>query len=304
MPTQNYRFQLLDVFTDVAFGGNQLAVFPEAQGLSDEEMQAIARELNLSECAFAFAHEGKPLDWTLRIFTPGLENPFAGHPTIGSAIALSGSLRRNGAPQVEVTLHEQIGPISVSVESDGQLASAILTLPTIPQFGPADCPTADLAAMLGIEVDDILEGEWAPATLTCGIPYYVVPVASLEAAQRCSLQLDRWESTLSRHWAPHVYVVARDTERNDADFHVRMFPPAMRVSEDPATGSAAAVLSGLLARIDGGSGPRHWSIEQGHELGRPSLIQLFADLDEGVVQKVSVGGKAVRVGDGEIRIAR
>lgn len=301
MTLPEYRYHLLDVFTEVPFGGNQLAVFPEAAGLTAPQMQQIARELNLSECAFAFPHEGQALEWTLRIFTPGVENPFAGHPTIGGAIALVCEEVGAQRVQTQIVLHEQIGPITVTVDTRGDSASAALTLPTVPEFGPADCSRADLADMLGLDEQDIGEGAWAPATVSCGIPYYIIPVTSLAAARRCSLKLDRWESLLSRHWAPHVYVIALEAERADADFHARMFPPAMGVSEDPATGSAAAALAGLLARIDGGSGRRRWALEQGVELGRPSFLLLYAELEDGVATAVSIGGKAIVVGEGVIR---
>ncbi|HEV2594625.1 MAG TPA: PhzF family phenazine biosynthesis protein [Sphingomicrobium sp.] len=300
MTVTRYRFQLLDVFTEVPFGGNQLAVFPEASGLTTAQMQKIAREMNLSECAFAFPCEGKKLEWTLRIFTPGVENPFAGHPTIGGAIALAGEAA-GPEQRTRIVLHEQIGPIAVEVEGNGRSTSARLTLPNLPQFGPADHSVDELAAMLGIEASEIGEGAWAPATVSCGIPYYIIPVKSLDVARRCSLRLDRWERLLASHWAPHVYLIAPETLRRDADFHVRMFPPAMSVAEDPATGSAAAAFAGLLARIDGGSGRRRWSVEQGIELGRPSFIVIHAELEEGVATSVSIVGEAIVVGDGHIR---
>lgn len=301
MTVTSYRYQLLDVFTEVPFGGNQLAVFPEASGLMTQQMQQIAREMNLSECAFAFPTDGEKFQWTLRIFTPGVENPFAGHPTIGAAIALAGGAAAQSGGRMTIILHEQIGPITVDVEAKGQNACATLTLPNVPEFGPADRSVGELADMLGIAAEDIGDGAWAPATVSCGIPYYIIPVKSLEAARRCSLRLDRWERLLSRHWAPHVYVIAPETERPDADFHVRMFPPAMSVVEDPATGSAAAALAGLLARIDRGYGRRRWTVEQGVELGRPSFILITADLEEGIATRVSIGGEAVIVGEGVIR---
>jgi trans-2,3-dihydro-3-hydroxyanthranilate isomerase len=296
---RSYRYRLLDVFTDVPLGGNQLAVFPEADGLDADAMQQIARELNLSESAFAFRRAGD-LEWRLRIFTPGVENPFAGHPTIGAAIVLA---RECGVEHGTLILHEQVGKIPVSVQRGATVDRARLTLPSRPRFGPSDVSTADLAGMLGLDAADILDGAWRPLTVDCGIPYYIIPVRSLDAARRCSLRLDRWERLLADHWAPHVYVVTLETERADADIHVRMFPPAMGVSEDPATGSAAAALAGLLARVDGGSGARRWAIEQGLELGRPSLIELFADLDDGVAVTVSVAGGAICVGEGEIEMA-
>lgn len=301
MTALEYRYQLLDVFTHVPFGGNQLAVFPQATGLTALQMQQIARELNLSECAFAFPVEGRSLEWTLRIFTPGVENPFAGHPTIGGAIALAQEAVGSCPPLTRIVLHEAIGPIAVEVGCKRSIPSATLTLPNVPQFGPADCSNAALAEMLGLEPNEIGDGAWAPVTVSCGIPYYIVPVKSLASARRCALRLDRWERLLASHWAPHVYVVALETERADADFHVRMFPPAMSVAEDPATGSAAAALAGLLARVEGGSGRRRWTVEQGLELGRPSFIVVQAELDAGIATRVSIGGEAVVVGQGVIR---
>ena len=298
LPNRMYRYRLLDVFTDVPFGGNQLAVFPHAEGLDTADMQRIARELNLSECAFAFARNDCPLEWTLRIFTPGVENPFAGHPTIGAAIALADGRVEEGC--VQLVLHEAIGPIEVAVSAREGLAR--LELPTVPEFGPSEIDPGELAEMLGIGAGEVLSGSWSPAPVSCGIPYYIVAVSSLDAARRATLRLDLWRRTLANHWAPHVYVITRETERRDADFHVRMFPPAMAVSEDPATGSAAAALAGFVARAERLSGRHRWMLEQGLELGRPSLIELFADTHGGIVRRVSLAGRAIFMGEGCLRV--
>ena len=297
----NYR--RLDVFTDEALGGNPLAVFLDVPELTTAKMQAIAREMNLSESVFVSA-ERSPGVWPVRIFTPGVELPFAGHPTVGTAVALVLEGWCGEAERPEFALLEAVGRVPVTVVRETErLASATLTVPRLPEFGQAELPATTLAALLGVEAVDILDGDWRPRSVSCGVPFYVVALRSLDAIRRVKLRRDVWEQHLSNHWAPHLYVVTPNVEREGSAIHARMFPPAMGVDEDPATGGAAAALAGYLFDAERpGDGPARWRIEQGFEMGRPSLIDLEIDVTGGQIATVRLTGSAVAMGGGHLVI--
>jgi trans-2,3-dihydro-3-hydroxyanthranilate isomerase len=279
----------LDVFTDRRFGGNQLAVFPDASGLPDATMQAIARELNLSETIFLSpARPGQ--EWNARIFTPGMELPFAGHPTIGAAIALS-LLGRVESDRI--VLHEPAGPVPVRLFESGGTPAAVLSTPQLPR--PVSLVLAEpaaLASMLGLSPSDI--GPVAPAAYSAGVPFTFIPVRSRTLLDRAVLDVPNWAIHVGSTAAPHVAVLSLEDWEQGTEVHLRMFAPAMGIAEDPATGAAAAALAGLLARIQRvPDGTGKWRIIQGVRMGRPSIIQLEADVAAGAVAAVRVGGQAV-----------
>jgi trans-2,3-dihydro-3-hydroxyanthranilate isomerase len=287
-------YLLLDVFTDRLFGGNQLAVFPRADGLGAEVMQAIARELNLSETVFVLPAEAGG-DYRLRIFTPGMELPFAGHPTIGAAIALAGT-----APASMITFEEGAGLVPVSLDASGKGVQAMLTSPKPPEPVAVDLAVEDAAAMLGLGADALAS---PPSAYSAGVPFLFVPVASLAAFDVVTLDLARWRQHLSATAAPHVVALWMDDWNTGRNVHVRMFAPLMGIAEDPATGAAAAACAGLLVdRQRAEDGTRRWTIHQGHAMGRPSMIHLEADVEGGRPRAVRVGGTAVIVGHGSLRI--
>ena len=301
-----YRFHTADVFTDRAFGGNQLAVFPQADGLDDEQMQNIARELNLSETVFVFPPEDSAHARRLRIFTPQIEVPFAGHPTIGAALVLTqiGEIELAG-DLTNLVLEERVGPIEVRVRSQyGRPIDAIFTTAVLPEFGPPPPPAADLAHMLSLEESDLLLETRPPIAVSCGLPFLFVPLRDLGAARRARLRLQVWEELLADHWAPHVHVFAHEAELPGCDLHARMFAPGAGVPEDPATGSAAAALAGLLAaRSQETDGTLRWTLEQGLEIGRPSIIEIEADKADGEIVAVRVGGSAVLMSEGLMQVS-
>ena len=298
------QFVTTDVFTDQLFGGNPLAVFPDGRGLSTEVMQAIAREFNLSETVFVVPPSDPKHTRALRIFTPVHELPFAGHPTIGAAFVLSatGEITLCGG-RTEITLEEGVGPIRVTIDADGGAPGLIeLSAPRPPEFGPPPPARTALAGVLGLSAEE-LTGDWPPRAASCGVPFLFIPVADRRALARAALQRPAWEVTLASFWAPSVYLITRDVEQPGSSFRARMFAPAHGVAEDPATGSAAAALAGLLADLQPEvTGSWRWIVEQGFEMGRPSLLHLAAEKSAGITSAVHVGGRAVLVSRGEIHL--
>ena len=296
-------FHTLDVFTDHTFGGNPLGVFPDAAHLPAATMQRIAREMNLSETVFLGPPETPEGAARVRIFTPGVEVPFAGHPTVGTAIFLAGA---GAAPEGTVTLvlEENIGPVPVEVRMErGDPVFARFTTAMLPEHRPSPHTLDDLAAMIGLEPEDVRVDGLGPEMVSCGLPYHVVPVRSVDAVRRAALDTARWQRMLAGTWAHHVYLVCPEAEGEGVDVRVRMFAPGSGVPEDPATGSAAAALGGYLSAADGrAEGTLSWTVEQGLEIGRPSLLYVEADRSGGRTVAVRVGGGAVRVSRGTMHV--
>jgi trans-2,3-dihydro-3-hydroxyanthranilate isomerase len=294
-------YHLLDVFADVPFGGNQLAVFPEADGLDPALMQRIARELNLSETAFLLAPGESGALRTIRTFTPSMELPFAGHPTVGAAHLLVDlgivPLTETGA---RFTLQANAGPVPIVVQTRPEGGVFIqLTSARLPEAGPRPPSTATLAAILQLEEAD-LEPDGAQA-VSAGVPFLFIPLTSRAALRRARVHFDRWQTELSSWWAPHVVPFCREAEHTEADFSVRMFAPQMGIVEDPATGAAGAAFGGYLAwRAPETDGTLRWTLEQGVDMGRPSLLRVEADKSGGRLVASRVGGSAVRIGEGRL----
>jgi len=302
----NLQYHLLDVFTDVPFGGNQLAVFVDAPDLETPLMQRIARELNLSESVFVRPPRAAGAARRLRIFTPATELPFAGHPTVGTAFLLVDLDEVQGeGDRVEFVLEEEVGLVPVSVQRGraGAPPFAELTAAKVPEAGPAPPPPAVLAKLIGVNESDILVVGDAPQAVSAGVPFLFLPLRSREAVGRACVDLAVWKSELAGAWADKVYVFCRDAERPGTDVRARMFAPSAGIMEDPATGSAAAAFAGYLAwRSDTRDGTLTWTVEQGVEMGRPSVLRLQADLAGGTVTAVRVGGTSVRMGQGTLAI--
>ena len=300
-------FHTLDVFTDRAFGGNPLGVFPDATHLPSELMQMIARQMNLSETVFLGPPESDRGTARVRIFTPAVEVPFAGHPTVGSAIFLaSGGAgeRQAGSNEVTLVLEENVGAVPVKVHFEaGRPVFAQFTTALPPEHRPCGLGPTDLAALVGLQPADLGPDGLAPEMVSCGLPYLIIPVRSLAAIRGAELDTVRWRSMVADGWAHHVYLVCPETEGEGVDMHVRMFAPGSGVPEDPATGSAAAALGAYLSAVDGrAEASLAWTLEQGLECGRPSLLYVEADRAGGVTAAVRVGGSAVAVSEGIMTI--
>ena len=277
----DYRYILADVFTDRAFGGNPLAVFPDAGGLTGAQMAVLTKELNLSESTFVTPGSA-PGRFAVRIFTPGGELPFAGHPTVGTAVVLAGLGRTNGA--TELVLELGVGPVRVQLQNAG----ATFFRDGEPERRPLDVPDAEIAALVGA---DALAGK--PWQAGYGTSYILIPLADRDAVARAETRLDLWRQIAPRVWGHGIFVFA---VTGPGTVHARMFAPAMGVAEDPATGSAAAALIGSLPGP--ANGTWHLTITQGVEMGRPSTITCSATRKGGIVQQISIGGGAIVVGEG------
>jgi len=300
-------YYTLDVFTQETFGGNPLGVFPDAAHLPTALMQRIAGEMNLSETVFLGPPEKTGATARVRIFTPRVEIPFAGHPTVGTAIFLAGRLPQAAVrgDRAQLVLDENIGLVPVDVRFEGgRPVFAQLTTAQLPEHRPSPHSQAELAAMIGVGAADICPDGFPAQLVSCGLPYYIIPVRNVDAVRRARLDSAVWSRLLEGTWAHHVYVICLEAEGENADVRVRMFAPGSGVPEDPATGSAAAALGGYLAALDRRpSGALQWVAEQGIEMGRPSLLYVEADRKGGSTTAIRVGGHAVMVSEGTMTVA-
>lgn len=303
--TSTLPFFTADVFTSEMFGGNQLAVFPAPGGVAARLMQAIARELNLSETVFVFPPEDSAHTRKLRIFTPGTEVPFAGHPTVGAAFVLAsiGEVALDGA-NTSIVFEEGVGPVPVTIRAEGGRPTYCeLTAARHPDFGPPPPPVEEIAAVLSLRPDDIRQDGFSPRAVSCGVPFLFVPLRDEGALARARPDLTIWERSFSRWWAPHLYPFVETAGRKGVDIRARMFAPEMGIAEDPATGAAAAALAGYLAATrPPGDGTLHWVVDQGIEMGRPSRLHVECDRDDGKIMAVRVGGSAVMVAEGTLAL--
>lgn len=297
-----FRYVTLDVFTDRPFGGNQLAVFLDATGIPESALLDITREFNYSETTFCYPPADKANTARVRIFTPGAEVPFAGHPTVGTAIALHAA-RDQGSFDAKLILEEGVGPVPVIVRADGPAPFAQFSVAKLPEIGPPVPTRTTLAEILSLESDEIVSGSSAPQAISCGLPFLVVGVKSVKALGRARVRIEKWETTMRSSWAPDLFVFAADADSGTAHYRARCFVPSMSVPEDPATGSANACFAGFLAaRSPERTGTLGWTVMQGVEMGRPSRIEIEADKVDGVVTAIRVGGRAVFVMEGTIRL--
>jgi trans-2,3-dihydro-3-hydroxyanthranilate isomerase len=299
-----YAYYTADVFTTERFGGNQLAVLPDAQGLSDEQMLAIAREFNYSETTFVLPPADPAHTRRVRIFTPGGEIPFAGHPTVGTAwvLARTGEIRLHDEA-THVVLEEGVGPVPVTIRVErGAPVHCQFSVAKLPEVLAPLPPPEDLAATLSLDVGDLLNGAMPPQVVSCGLPFAFVALRDRAAVRKARIRPDVWERTLAGRPGEMVMVFALDPEGAGHDVRARMFAPGVGVPEDPATGSACAALGGYLAARDPApSGTTRWIVEQGYEMGRPSAIHVEVDADDSGPSEVRVGGRAVEVAEGSLR---
>lgn len=300
-----YRFYTADVFTLKRFGGNQLAVFPHAEGLDTKSMRLVAREINITETVFVFPPRDPRNTRRIRIFTPSTELPFAGHPTIGTAfvLAMNGEIPLFGE-SVLVALEEGIGLVNVRIRiKNGKPAFTQLYSAIPPEFGPQPPGNDTLAKLLSIDADDILDGRFMPQAVSCGVPFLFIPLRDLNALNRAHLNHELWENYLQNYWAPHVFLLTFNTEQSEIDIRARVFAPGIAIHEDPATGSAATALGGYLGNNDQTwNGTIKWVVEQGVEMGRPSIMEVEADKVNGEVVRTRVGGSSVMISEGLINI--
>src|ERR1700761_6113801 len=295
------RFQTLDVFTETSLAGNPLAIVLEAEGLDDESMQAIAGEFNLSETVFVFEPSNAVNSARVRIFTPRREMPFAGHPTVGAAALIAHERAGDllAAQDLRIVLEEPIGDVvCVARRRKGQALAAYFELPKLPERLETKPPsTVQIAASLGLELQDIGFDGHEPSVFSAGAPFLFVPVRSLEAIGRAAPGIMPWATKDG----PATYVYTRETEREGSAYHARMFASAWGMYEDPATGSAVAGFAGVIQTFDRPQdGEPMLTIEQGFEMGRPSLIALGLVVENGEVVSATIGGSVVMVSSGSL----
>lgn len=296
MGISRYRYLHYDVFTERRFGGNQLAVFPEAAGLSPATMQQIAREVNFAETTFVTVAERADTDTRMRIFTPGNELPMAGHPVIGSTFALAraGRIARG---RRDWTFGLNIGPTPISLEwAKDRLGFAWMTQ-KLPEYGPIIDDAGRVARALGLEVEDIRATGLPVQRVSCGLPYTIVPLATRAAVDRAIPD--------ARELDFEAYLFTLEPGAHDsATTYSRMFAPRFGIAEDPATGSASGALGCYLVKHSLLSADRATAILnfQGARLGRPSWIHVSIESANGAVSRVRVGGTAVFVAEGEMEV--
>ena len=297
-----YRYFTCDVFTDTRFGGNQLAVLPEADGLSDEQMQQIAREFNFSETTFVLPPEAGH-DRRVRIFTPPREAPFAGHPNIGTAFVLArmGVFGALDAP-ISVTFEEQAGPVPIAIHKlQGERIWCELTAPRSLTLGKT-VPAQSVASAVSLSADDIITTAHAPQMASVGLPFLIAELRDREALERARPDVSGLEGLVAEGIEqPDVHLYVRTCD--GFDLRARMFSPMDGIPEDPATGSANCALVGLLSHLDeAASGAFSWRIAQGVEMGRPSVLEARTEKRDGAVVNVWIGGESVMVSEGLIEV--
>jgi trans-2,3-dihydro-3-hydroxyanthranilate isomerase len=300
---RKYIFYQLDVFTNTAFSGNPLAVFPEAENLTDEEMQKIANEMNLSETVFVFPSETALR--RLRIFTPKQELPLAGHPVVGTwnLLARRGLTAQPENDWVRIEHELNIGVLPVEIEfRSGEPFQVVMTQGKFEAFEKIEDETEieNLASSLGLKSEDLNFSSNLPIqTVSTGIKSLAVPVKSLKVLEKIKVNSSGLSDVYLRHGAIGCYVFSFETMESDSRIHARFFAPDDNIAEDAATGSAAGALSGYLihhAAIDVGK----LTIEQGDFMDRPSRIYAEVTGEKGNVEKVKIGGSSVVVAKGEI----
>lgn len=296
------RYTLLNVFTRSEDGGNPLAVMTEVDGLDDDAMQALAREIGLSETVFVFPPANPTHSAAIRIFTPAMELPFAGHPTVGTAIHLTQEWvwRARGTEYDALcVLESKSGVLRVGVNPgrDG-VAFAEVDAPGVPRETGEAAPTDRIAAALGLSPTEIGFENFRPRRYSAGNPFTYVPVSGLDAMARAEVVTDYWDQAFGGDGHAAAYLYCRDTVKHKSAFHARCFAPSMGMVEDPATGSAAAGFAGIIHHFDAPpEGTYNGIIEQGFEMGRPSEIFLEFEIRSRQIRVVRIGGYAVPIGE-------
>jgi trans-2,3-dihydro-3-hydroxyanthranilate isomerase len=296
-----YRYYICDVFTETRFGGNQLAVLPQADGLASEQMQQIAREFNFSETTFVFPPKAGHTRH-VRIFTPAREIPFAGHPNVGTAFVLA-SIGEFGEIKSSLTVifEEEAGLVLVAIhESDGKIASCELTAPQSVSFGKT-LPVQLVATAISVDAKDVVTKTHGPQVASVGLAFIMVELRDRSALERARINMSGFEALVAQDVMPDVFLY---TQTGDGfDIRARMFAPLSGVPEDPATGSANCALAGLLAQYSPQpNGSFVWRIAQGVEMGRPSTLIARAEKKDGVIQTTRIGGASILVSDGFIYV--
>ena len=293
-------YVVLDVFTDRVLSGNPLAVVLDAKGLNTEGMQAIAREFNLSETVFLLPAEDEARKARLRIFTPYVELPFAGHPTVGAAVLLGLMDATAGkGRESSFEIEEAIGPVRCRASATGRRSGlAVFGLPRLPERNKTVPEPVEVSAALGLSPDEIGFAGHAVSRFDAGNPFCFVPVRDLAALGRACAQPASW-TPIANGGDRGAFLYTRETGDASLDFRARMLRPS--IGEDPATGSAAAAFAGAVMAFDApGDGAHALRIGQGVEMGRPSVIEIGLEVADGRLVSATIGGHAVVTAEGTL----
>jgi trans-2,3-dihydro-3-hydroxyanthranilate isomerase len=295
----NYTYYICDVFTTKRFSGNQLAVFPKADGLTDQQMQKIAREFNFSESTFVFSSEKENIR-KVRIFTPSTELPFAGHPNIGTAFVLAtiGELDEFDE-MTEITFEEEAGLVPIVLRKfDNEGIWCELKAPETLSFGET-VSVKLMAEILSITENEIIVDTHSPQVVSVGLPFLITQLRDRSALERAKINIHRLQEIADLGVTPDVHIYVKTSD--EFDIRARMFAPFDGVPEDPATGSANCALAALLAHHDEtNSNFLTWRISQGSEMGRPSILDARIEKKEGKETFVFIGGASVMVSKGTL----
>jgi trans-2,3-dihydro-3-hydroxyanthranilate isomerase len=289
------KFYIVDVFAEEKYTGNQLAVFTDARSISDNQMQRLAKEMNYSETTFVVSTDVREDGYDVRIFTPEQELPFAGHPTLGTAYVLQQEIIKQ--PAQTIILNLKIGQIPVTLNySNGSIDWLWMQQkpPTFHQGFAAET----MAQVLKLEVDEI-DSKFPIQEVSTGVPFIIVPLRTHSALKRITVNKDKYLELISTTQAKSILVFCPETYNPANNLSVRVFADYFGVPEDPATGSANGCLAGYLVKYSYfGNEQINLRVEQGYEIGRPSLLLLKAQQKDGEIE-VSVGGKVIMVAEGE-----
>jgi len=296
----NCPFYQVDVFTKIPFGGNPLAIFFDAEELTDDNMQDIAKEMNLSETTFVLPPGDLPVDFLVRIFTPEKELPFAGHPSLGTAHILreTGKVRSGNYP---IKLSLKAGVVTIVQEGQDNLLFMDQLVPSFQK--PISC-SEELGKAIGISTDDISSTAHPIQIVSTGLPVLVVPVVSLKALQGITIDTIRLREFLASLGIDLLYAFTMETLDSNASIHSRAFAPELGITEDPATGSAAGAVGAYLSlnNLISENECKNILIEQGHNISRPSTLFVCIEQMEGEIKSVKVGGHSVTVFQGSFSI--
>ena len=300
-----YPFATYDVFTTARFGGNPLAIVEDADALSDAQMQTIAREFNLSETIFVLKPKDPANTASVRIFFPTAEIPFAGHPTVGCAIHLATKKYKPGCSfETTIRLEEVAGLVPVKVSRIGDVPRAQFTAPVTPYAVDVAVPSAEaIASAIGLAASDIGFDGHRPGVFKGGPGFLYVPLNSRDALARARVIEPHWSNLFADLGTRMAYMYTRGGDGADTNYRARAYAPLDGIPEDPATGSATAILAAqLLAAEKLADGTHRFKLEQGYEMGRPSDLWLEADVADAKLVAVRVAGQAVQIMSGVLDI--
>ena len=286
-------FYIVDVFAERKYAGNQLAVFRNAGDVTDDEMQQIAREMNFSETTFILSDQPRDGGYDVRIFTPVAEVPFAGHPTLGTAFVIRREIIGKDVEQVNLNLKLKPIPVTFGQEAGRDI---LWMKQKPPDFGDTTGPAA-MAELLGLDPDQI-DTRFPIQAVSTGLWFVIVPLKDLNAARQARVNRDKYFAASRQEHEDGILVFCPETYDDRNDLNVRVFVPCYGIEEDPATGSGNGCLAGYLVKH------RYWGstridarVEQGCEIGRPSLIRMKAERQQDAID-VNVGGRVIPVAEG------